>query len=235
MRAPRLAWMVIRGVLFDRDGVLLEPNDETYDHFVHWLASYGPTPNQVMREVRRVSERQLEKTRNLEITTPEAEKQHWLESAQSLLDNLDIGSKGPTPQEIAVLWPYYRFLKPVRGVARVLRELRAQGLVLGVLSNALPSLRESLAYHGLDLSFQHFFASSRMGVAKPDPRAFEMAVAQMGLTLCEVIYVGDNPRHVESARRLGMPAYSMQSQGIPDPRNSFHLLWQLEDLLLLVS
>jgi HAD superfamily hydrolase (TIGR01509 family) len=227
--------MVIRGVLFDRDGVLLEPNDETYDHFVHWLASYGPTPSQVMREVRRVSEKQLEKTRNLEITTPEAEKQHWLESAQSLLDNLDIGSRGPTPQEIAVLWPYYRFLKPVRGVARVLRELRGQGLILGVLANTLPSLRESLAYHGLDLSFQHFFASSRMGVAKPDPRAFELAVAQMGLTLGEVIYVGDSPRDVEAARGLGMPAYSMQSQGIPDPRNSLHLLWQLEDLLPLVS
>lgn len=227
--------MVIRGVLFDRDGVLLEPNDETYDHFVQWLASYGPTPSQVLREVRRMADEQLEKIRKLEILSPEAEKQHWLAAAQTLLDNLGISPKGPTPQEIAVLWPYYRFLKPVRGVARVLRELRGQGLILGVLSNTLPSLRDSLAYHGLDLSFQHFFASSRMGVAKPDPRAYEMAVAQMGLMLSEVIYVGDNPHHVEAARRLGMPAYSMQLQGLPEPRDGRYLLWQLEDLLPLVS
>lgn len=227
--------MVIRGVLFDRDGVLLEPNDETYDHFVQWLASYGPTPSQVLREVRRMSDEQLAKVRNLEIVSPEAEKQYWIAAAQTLLDNLGISPKGPTPQEIAVLWPYYRFLKPVRGVARVLRELRGQGLILGVLSNALPSLRDSLAYHGLDLSFQHFFASSRLGVAKPDPRAYEMAVAQMGLMLSEVIYVGDNPHHVEAARRLGMPAYSMQPQGLPEPRDGRYLLWQLEDLLPLVS
>jgi putative hydrolase of the HAD superfamily len=73
-----------------------------------------------------------------------------------------------------------------------------------------------------------------MGVAKPDPKAFEVAVAQMGLTLYEVIYVGDNPHHVEAARRLGMPAYSMQAQPIPDPRGGPHLLRQLEDLLSLV-
>ncbi|MER3444029.1 MAG: hydrolase [Meiothermus sp.] len=227
--------MVIRGVLFDRDGVLLEPNDETYDHFVQWLASYGPTPSQVLRELRRMSDDQLAKVRDLEIVSPEAEKQYWIAAAQALLDNLGISPKGPTPQEIAVLWPHYRFLKPVRGVARVLRELRGQGLILGVLSNTLPSLRDSLAYHGLDLSFQHFFASSRLGVAKPDPRAYEMAVAQMGLMLSEVIYVGNNPHHVEAARRLGMPAYSVQPQGLPESHDGRYLLWQLEDLLPLVS
>ena len=84
--------------------------------------------------------------------------------------------------------------------------LKAQGLKVGVLSNTLPSLRESLAHHGLARYVDGFFASCALGVAKPDPRAFLLALEGLGLAPEETLYLDDDPENVEAARRLGLLA-----------------------------
>jgi len=110
------------------------------------------------------------------------------------------------PQERLLPWRYCRFMKRAPGAEALLRALKARGLKVGVLSNTLPSLQESLAHHGLAHYVEGFFASTSLGVAKPHPEAFLLALKAMGLKPEETLYLDDDPENVEAARRLGLRA-----------------------------
>lgn len=105
------------------------------------------------------------------------------------------------PQERLLPWRYYRFMKRAPGAEALLRALKARGLKIGVLSNTLPSLQESLAHY-----VEGFLASTSLGVAKPHPEAFLLALKAMGLKPEETLYLDDDPENVEAARRLGLRA-----------------------------
>ena len=44
------------------------------------------------------------------------------------------------------------------------------------------------------------------GILKPDPRAYELCIEQLGLPAGACVFVDDQPRNVEGARRAGMRA-----------------------------
>jgi putative hydrolase of the HAD superfamily len=119
------------------------------------------------------------------------------------------------PQERLLPWRYYRFMKRAPGAEALLRALKARGLKIGVLSNTLPSLQESLAHHGLADYVEGFFASTSLGVAKPLPEAFLLALKAMGLKPEETLYLDDDPENVDAARRLGLRAevYAVRAPG----------------------
>jgi putative hydrolase of the HAD superfamily len=69
--------------------------------------------------------------------------------------------------------------------------LRASGYRLGVVSNAdgrMPALLEQV---GLAARFEFVIDSHLVGVTKPDPRIFSLAVERLGLPAAACIYVGD--------------------------------------------
>jgi putative hydrolase of the HAD superfamily len=87
----------------------------------------------------------------------------------------------------------------------VLDELRADGLVLGMLSNFDHRLYGIL--DGLDLRryFDSVTISSETGYAKPSPEIFEAALARHVLRPAEALHVGDSEHHdVAGARAAGM-------------------------------
>lgn len=60
-----------------------------------------------------------------------------------------------------------------------------------------------------------FFASTSLGVAKPHPEAFLLALKAMGLKPEEALYLDDDPENVEAARGLGLRAevYAVRAPG----------------------
>lgn len=69
--------------------------------------------------------------------------------------------------------------------------LRESGYRLGVVSNAdgrMPALIDQV---GLADRFEFVIDSHLVGVAKPDPRIFALAVERLGLSASSCIYVGD--------------------------------------------
>ena len=46
--------------------------------------------------------------------------------------------------------------------------------------------------------------SGTEGLAKPDPRVYELLVARTGRPLADLVFVDDRPDNVEAARALGM-------------------------------
>lgn len=75
----------------------------------------------------------------------------------------------------------------------------------GLLSNAWDDLRHYLEneWKIADI-FDEIIISAEVGVAKPDPRIYQIALERLGAAPEEAIFVDDYPGNVEGARRLGM-------------------------------
>jgi putative hydrolase of the HAD superfamily len=86
--------------------------------------------------------------------------------------------------------------------------LAGQSRPLGLLSNIIEDLVpvfETIHGHWL----RHFTAltySCRIGVAKPDPRAYEICAQRLGVAPSDVLFFDDNERNVVAARETGMIA-----------------------------
>jgi putative hydrolase of the HAD superfamily len=92
-------------------------------------------------------------------------------------------------------------------VIEVLRELRARGLVLGVVSNAASDLPAFLAGLGLASFFDVILASAAEGRKKPDRRLFQRALDRAGVAPTAALHVGDLAfEDVLGARNVGVRA-----------------------------
>lgn len=113
---------------------------------------------------------------------------------------------GVSPDEVLAAWfrPYGEALRPLPGAAEALRELRARGLALGLVSNvALPGelYRRRLAAHGLADAFSAFRFSCDEGSRKPAPTMLLSALAALGATPAEAVMVGDRRKSDVAAGR----------------------------------
>ena len=76
---------------------------------------------------------------------------------------------------------------------------------LGVISNSDGSIAGAMKKFGLTHFFDCMIDSHVVGVEKPDPRIFEIALQQLNLPAARCVYIGDNyDRDVIGARRAGI-------------------------------
>jgi putative hydrolase of the HAD superfamily len=199
----------MRGALLDRDGVLLLLDEEALYKKALQLAVRGTGLERSLAVLVRAMREIEEAVRDLKVRTPLEEEAFWRRLVAKVAQELHL------PQAHLLPWRYYRFMKKAPGAETLLKALKARGLKIGVLSNTLPSLRESLAYHGLAHYVDGFFASTSLGVAKPHPQAFLLALEGLGLKPEETLYLDDDPENVEAARRLGLRAevYAVRAPG----------------------
>ncbi|HEX4492806.1 MAG TPA: HAD family hydrolase [Acidimicrobiia bacterium] len=102
-----------------------------------------------------------------------------------------------------------------------LRELAATGVRLGVVSNANGTVAEQLREQeilqvgpGIGVEVECVIDSGAVGVMKPDPRIFTIALDAMGLRADDVWYVGDMPGiDVVGARAAGIRPLVMDPFG----------------------
>ena len=96
-------------------------------------------------------------------------------------------------------------------VPPMLEQLRGAGLKLGIVTNSSQpmALRDAeLRGHGLLEYFPDCrLAAADIGWLKPHRRIFEEALARLGTTAAETIFIGDNPRaDIAGALAVGMRA-----------------------------
>ncbi|WP_114313237.1 HAD family hydrolase [Thermus caldifontis] len=111
-------------------------------------------------------------------------------------------------------------------VPEFLEALRARGASLVLLTNGVPDLqREKLFGAGLGEAFDLFLVSGEVGLGKPDPRLFRMALCAFGVDPEEAVMVGDNPgRDIKGALLAGIKAVFVDRGHRPkDPRYPAHL------------
>ena len=102
--------------------------------------------------------------------------------------------------------------KPFQGVAHWYRS----GVRTAVISNSNGSVRAILERLGLLPSLEFVLDSSAIGVEKPDPRIFRMALERSGLAPDEAVYIGD----IYSIDVVGARAAGMQANTIVGTRTA---------------
>jgi len=132
----------------------------------------------------------------------------------------------------------FRELAPFGDVYPLLRALRKAGLCTGIVSHGLTMKQaEKLIRLGLIpyLDPKAIFISEQIGISKPNPKLYRLAVRDLGLEPGEVMYVGDSPTHdigpPQSVGMIGVWArraakYGLEGTGItPD-----HVVDDFEEL-----
>ena len=117
------------------------------------------------------------------------------------------------------------FVAPVRAVAadnvRLLADLSARGLRLGVVSNGCGNVDVLCAELGYAPYLSVVVDSRRAGLYKPDPAIFIYAAAKMALRPSNVMMVGDSfDRDVRPAKSIGMMTAWLEGPAprtCPDP------------------
>jgi putative hydrolase of the HAD superfamily len=108
-----------------------------------------------------------------------------------------------------------RFFEPMRQSAAldadapaVLARLRNAGLRMGIISNTFTppfAIDEQLDQHGILEYFPVRVYSCEVGVLKPHPKIFRVALDALGVSPERSLYVGDRPSvDVKGASRVGM-------------------------------
>lgn len=110
----------------------------------------------------------------------------------------------PTLQEIDAFRRRYLADEAINdGVLALIRRLHGR-YKLAVLSNSPPGLARWLADWGIGDLFDVVFCSGDEGIVKPDPAAFRITLARLGVAPGEAVFIDDTPVHVEAARALGL-------------------------------
>jgi len=107
---------------------------------------------------------------------------------------------------------------PEAGVA--LARAKAAGLIVGVISNSNGMARAILETAGLAGDLDFVIDSGIVGVEKPDPRIFHLALEHAGVPAAAACYVGDlYSVDVIGARRAGLDAVLLDPRGYWGPRD----------------
>jgi epoxide hydrolase-like predicted phosphatase len=90
-----------------------------------------------------------------------------------------------------------------KDVEAIARSIKRAGYKTALLSN---TEKTSIAYgirNGWTKYFDEIIASCDLGLMKPDERIFNIATERIGEMAEECVFIENQPRHIEAAKRLG--------------------------------
>ena len=137
---------------------------------------------------------------------------HRLERGETTLERaraeiIEIGRRDGIDSD-----PFHLFTAMSRGgggprgeVVDFARELKGSGLHSALVTNNALEFRDYWRRSiPLDELFHHVIDSSEVGLRKPDPKIFELALEQLGVEASSAVFLDDYAGNVEAARRVGI-------------------------------
>lgn len=118
------------------------------------------------------------------------------------------GIAGLTPQTLLdeYLADFHRHCRAFPGLAEMVAELTGAGKRLGLITNGLfPFQAHNFQALGVAEQFDAVLVSGQEGMRKPEPEIFRRALARLGVSADEALFVGDNPEaDIRGAHGVGM-------------------------------
>jgi putative hydrolase of the HAD superfamily len=186
----------IRAVLFDAGNTLIFPR---VDEIARQLTELGyPATPDDFYEADRVGKRKLDEwlwplLRRGDIPRS-ADYYYWTAYLHALVNHLGV----PKEKQYAVGLQLSGGFNQISIWSRVfpettmcLESLRSQGLILGVISNSLGLIEAQLRKVNLADYFKFILDSHYVGVEKPHPEIFRIALERCGCVASEAVFVGD--------------------------------------------
>jgi putative hydrolase of the HAD superfamily len=223
--------VTVEAVLFDVGGVLMSPDPDVLRGAV---AHLGLSPDD---EVCAAAVRAATLAMDKQSLPPDLAD--WL--AVNTACAMALGAEQPDSRAIQAVEAAYREAPyvPVPSAGPVLAELNRRGFALGVVSNAHGTIEAQLADRGIcsrdgsrGAPVEVVVDSTIVGVNKPDPAIFRIALDAIGVPAGRTLYVGDSLYFdVQGATLAGLVAVHLNSQvECQDPPHR-----DVPDLLALLS
>jgi epoxide hydrolase-like predicted phosphatase len=180
--------MKIRAVIFDLGGVLVRTEDRRPR--AELARRLGMTYDEISRLVFESDSARLATLGK--ITT----REHWERIRLALGSSMDDFP--------GVRRDFWGGDKLDAGLVEYIRCLRPR-FKTGLLSNAWDNLRQVIT-HTWEIAdaFDDIVISAEVGMAKPDPQIYELAVQRLGVPASEAIFVDDFSHNIEAANRVGL-------------------------------
>jgi len=103
-------------------------------------------------------------------------------------------------------YDFYRGDVLDRDLIELIRELRARGVVIGLLSNNSSDLLLEIDALRIGPFFDVIVISSQIGTLKPEPAAYQAVLQQLRTPPHNALLIDDSAQNVHGARALGMEA-----------------------------
>jgi putative hydrolase of the HAD superfamily len=145
------------------------------------------------------------------IHTEKDERDYWVAYWRAFLRHLGLPESHATVMQREALWVRHARLYPE--VPEVFGRIHDAGYRIGLISNGPPSISLGLSQMGVFYFFDGVTVSSEVGVRKPDPRIFRLALGTAGVEPASAWFVDDQPAYVQAAARLGMRALLIDRHG----------------------
>ena len=181
---------MIRSVLFDLDGTLLNTIDDLADAG-NWVCQAHGWPQHTAEEYKYFVGNGIPKL--VERFSPEDQR-----SAEQLARTLEEFNARYSAHKEDRTAPY-------AGIAAMLQALRAQGIQMGVLSNKEDTLAQQVVEHYFPGVFQFVRGAVAGCPTKPDPAGLYALMDTMGADAASSIFVGDSSVDVYTGKNGGLP------------------------------
>lgn len=213
---------MIKAVLFDMDGTLVNTLQDLADAVNYTFKQYGIGP----REVKNF-------------------KTYAGSGTRTMLERALMGEKPPCDIDelLKVYSAYYKEhfhdkTRPYKGITETVETLHSMGLKLGVVTNKIQYMSEQLAeifFPGKFLSIQ---GQRDPYPVKPDPALPNMAAADLGVEPKECLFVGDSDVDIVTAHNFGAVAigalWGFRSREELAARNAEHLIEDPAEIIKIV-
>lgn len=185
--------MSIRAVFFDLGGVIVRTEYQTpRQQLAERLGMEYDDLNRIVFD----SETGIQAA--IGAITPQ---QHW----ESVIKRL----KRPVEEMTTIRDEFFAGDVVDRQILEFLRSLRGK-YQTGLISNAWGDLRDFLIREKMDDAFDHIIISAEVGVAKPEPKIFQIALEKAGVQPNEAVFVDDFYVNIEGCEKVGMKGIHFQ-------------------------
>jgi pyrophosphatase PpaX len=211
---------MIKTVLFDLDGTILDTNELIVQSFLHSLA--GETPEPLTRE-------QIIPN----MGRPLIEQMTYFSGRQEVADLID-------KYRAFNLSKHDELVKEFPHVKSVMAEIHTKGIKIGIVTSKV----RKTTLMGLKLSGLDGYVSSIVTVEdvknpKPDAEGILLALKELGGKLAETVMVGDSHYDIDAAKNAGVisvgVSWSWKGRAYLEAFKPDHLIDDIRELLPIVG
>ena len=198
-----------RAVLFDAGGTLVHPDWERFARIAHEVAGRTLSDDDIRRALANALYEADTRLRAGDQPTPEMQRAGWVFRRMYAMLDFDEAKIEEIHHRINEEHAARHMWCGLDADAvRVVTDLKAAGLPVGVISNTEDGrLVELLELVAIAAHFDFLIDSHVVGLRKPDTAIFNLALERLRLPASEVVYVGDSYGHdILAARRAGLRA-----------------------------
>jgi HAD superfamily hydrolase (TIGR01549 family) len=212
----------VRAVLFDLDDTLFDHTSAARAALRNVHAQHACFASWRFEDLERAHARFLEDTHLDVLAGTKTVDEARLERFRRLFAAAGVAIDPETLESTAMAYRrgYIEGRHPVHGALEVLAAIAPHARI-GIVSNNIKAEQEAkVTLCGFDPYIDALVVSGEIGISKPDPRIFHVALEQLGVRADDAVMVGDSwTADIEGARAAGIRAiwFNRMREACPDP------------------